>query len=109
VVLDHLQDLGGHENQYERFVDACNKFRRLAIDENVAVLLVSQVNKDGDYLGTRKIRQISHVALILESEEIASPTSKDVYIRVTKNRSGIGGTVPVRMMFPSCSFVSASS
>jgi replicative DNA helicase len=104
VVVDHIQDIdmGRAQSQFEAISKAANEFKRLAIENNIAVILLSQLNKDGGFFGASKLNQIAHCAIKLQREE----DGNNAVLEVTKNRSGRRGIANIKFKTPECVFLS---
>lgn len=114
VVIDHLQDMDSenYKNEYELLREASMKFKDLGMNENIAIVLVSQLNRGSigakrssevyGFSGSGKIEQIAHIALIIERERDSEGRLKDdAFIVVKKVRSdGTTGAVKVQIHDP---------
>lgn len=104
IVVDHIQDIdmGQAQSQFEAIAQAANEFKRLAIENNIAVVLLSQLNKDGGFFGASKLNQIAHCSITINREEDGNYAS----LEVTKNRSGKRGIAETNFKTPECVFLS---
>jgi len=103
VVVDHIQDIEvtGTQSQVEALTKASGDFKRLAIENDIGVILVSQLNKEGKFFGASKLNQIAHCSIKLEREDEGDL----VVLSVEKNRSGRRGRVFLNFKIPECVFL----
>jgi replicative DNA helicase len=95
VVLDHLQDLSFTDktDEYETITGAARVMKDLAIELNISILLISQLNRSqrnvanqSRFKGSGKITEIAHVATILTEDESENMR----LLQIVKNR-GVAG------------------
>lgn len=101
VVIDHLQDIdmSKYEKQYDAISNICGQIKNAAIDYDIPILLVSQLNRSSGrknfdqerFLGSGKINQVAHLAMILESKKNDKGEElPDKILHIVKNR-GVAG------------------
>lgn len=113
VVIDHLQDIEyeGADAEYDSIRKTCLAIKDIAIEEHVAIMLVSQLNRMGQkgdqrqpgysYLGSSKIEQIAHVAIIIiRNQKEDGSMYEHVEVVVKKNREGRTGYFPADFKYP---------
>lgn len=104
VIVDYLQLLGteGRVESRRLAVDGVSKrLKALATEEKVAILLLSQVNKDGTSKESNGPEEDASTVMRLEVENPDAARGKasiGVLVRFTKNRHGLDG-VAVPMQF----------
>lgn len=89
IVVDSLQtitsnEVSGSMGSISQSKEAANVLTRTAKTQGITMLLVSQVNKSGDFAGSESIQHIVDATLFLESE----PESPLKFLRAFKNRFG---------------------
>lgn len=113
IVIDHLQDMdmSAYEKQYEAISNTCMKIKSAAIDLDIPILLVSQLNRASGkknidqerFLGSGKINQIAHLAMILEAKKNDQGEDlPDKTLHIVKNRGVAGlktGTGRIELKF----------
>lgn len=104
VVIDHIQDIATErgESLFDVISKAASDFKRLAIQNNIGILLISQLNKEGSFFGASKLNQVAHCSIKIEREE----NNNTIGLNVEKNRSGPRGDCLATFKTPECVFLS---
>ncbi len=107
VIVDFLQNLTGPENIYERMSNAAIALQKIAQEQKITILLVSQVSQAAagwqskeaiEYKGAGEIAMIADVGLwMMKDKDIKD--QRVIYLR--KVRHGQTGCFNVKLSFPS--------
>jgi KaiC/GvpD/RAD55 family RecA-like ATPase len=84
VVIDHIQEISNDNgaDELRAFEDILTQLRIMAMEKNLCIVLVSQLNKEGGFKGASKIQEVASGALILTRD------TDSIWLEVTKNRNG---------------------
>ena len=94
VVIDYQQRLVGEgENQEQRVASISKGVKDIAMELDVPVILLSQVNKDGDTKHARATAEDADSLWKLENDGELNPTLQTVKLIVEKCRDGSTGMV----------------
>lgn len=94
VVVDYLQLLSCEAGSREQEVSAISKgIKSIAMELNVPVLALSQLNDDGKLRESRAIGQDADSVWLLENDGDRQPKTQPVKLIVQKNREGATGVV----------------
>ncbi len=94
VVVDFIQNLATGREEYEELSDAIRKMQALAIQENICIIVASQVNRESQksglggtfgYKGSGTIEASADIGIILKKKE---ESEKQLEVNVKKNRNG---------------------
>ena len=98
VVIDHmlLTEMEGSKNRYEKFTDISEELRKIAKDENITMILLCQLNREG-----KKNNKEPDLSALKESGSIENDATQVVFlwgndehplrIMIRKNRGGENG------------------
>jgi DNA repair protein RadA/Sms len=89
VIVDSLQTIASSEipgsiGSLQQSKEAAHTLTRIAKQQNITMILISQVIKNGDFSGSESIQHIVDCALMLESDK-NTPLK---FLRASKNRFG---------------------
>ena len=105
IVVDYVQILEGETRDYIRskadyLAEVVKDLKRLAKRQEVPVLALAQINRDGDdrpllknFKDTGQLEQESDVAMLLYSEGDGEET--EYFLDIQKNRNGQKGIIPL--------------
>jgi len=100
AIIDHIQDIevDSKSDRVKELETICNTLKDFAIQEKIAFFITSQLNDQGLFRDSRKIRHMATVALLLIGEK-ENGSYKDLKsIIIDKNRVGkVHGVVKVQM------------
>lgn len=89
IIVDSLQtiassDVSGSIGSISQSKEAANVLTRIAKTQNITMILINQVNKEGDFAGSEAVQHIVDATMMLESSD-DSPLK---FLRALKNRFG---------------------
>lgn len=99
IIIDHLHNLRGKSvERYEEILETTSRFQEIAKELKVGIILVSQLNKEGEFRGANKIAEVGDFGLIIkrklgmEEDDDCSETT----LEIVKNRNGQYGGIKVK-------------
>jgi replicative DNA helicase len=101
VVVDYLQlvspaNLRGGDNRQQQVADISRRLKMLAVELEVVVVALSQLNEQGQLRESRAIGQDADIVLLIK--EGKSDDAFEKVIKIDKNRNGASGA-PVTVHF----------
>lgn len=107
IVIDYLQELSNHlepsASRNEYYEDAVKRMKRFSIKNEVPILLISSLNKDGTayYTSQSEYKCDSHLRLFdpNDGDDPIGPNEgpEDRILKAQKHRHGPGGAVKLKM------------
>ena len=117
VIVDYLQLLspqGKHDTHNLAVADMSKQLKKLAMEHDVAVMLLSQLNRESarggvpmlaDLRDSGAIEQDADVVLLLsKADEYANGDDVDIRVRIAKNRNGPTTECTIRFHRPTMRF-----
>jgi replicative DNA helicase len=96
LVVENIQIIGGvGDNREQKVASVSNGLKSIAMEHNIAVIGLSQLNDDGKLRDSRAIGHDADSAWIIANDGAWQPKLQPVILRVEKCRDGETGNVPL--------------
>jgi len=108
MFIDFIQmfclEISYGDNRASAMSEIARQLKALAVDKNIVVIALSQVNAEGQMKESRGIEEKADVVMRLEDEEKDTNDSKLIKLIITKNRYGETNKMYFRFSKIDCSF-----
>ena len=99
IGVDYIQLLSGTgDNREQQIASVSRGLKQIALELDITVIALSQLNDDGRLRESRAIGQDADSVWILENNGDRQPEIQPVNLKITKSRDGETGTVPLTFM-----------